>query len=272
MLLTRAPRLPADEDQTVAVEIKHDGIRAQVRVDRHGAVTVRTRHGRDCTRHFPELAALAEPLAGRPVLLDGELTVLDDYGRPDFAAVMARRTSRPPARPNARLRLHIFDVLHLDGRDLSPLPYLDRRDVLSELTLDGPHWTTPPHYIGRAGDIFAAVRDLQLEGVVLKPVTSRYRAGRRGPWAKYKATRLHDRLAVRAVEATEREPAGFVVARPGPSGRLHDHQIIRHGLAPAERARLRRLLQRNGAVAVTVRAHGRPDGVLRDPVLDAIVA
>lgn len=273
MLLTRAAGLPAAGDASVAVEVKHDGIRAQVRVDRAGHVTVRTRHGRDCTDHFPELAAIAEHLAGRQATVDGELTVLDDDGRPDFMAVMARRTQLPRrAAADPRLRLHVFDIVHLDGDDLSPLPYLDRRAALQELGLEGPQWTTTPYFVGQATEVFATVRAMELEGVVLKPVDGRYRPGKRGPWAKYKATRLNERLALRAVPATERDPAGFLVARRDDHGRLDAHQVVRHGLTARERARLRRLLSGERPVAVRVRAHGRPDGVLRDAVLDSIAA
>jgi len=271
MLLTRASALPSDGDESIAVEVKHDGIRAQVRVDASGTVTVRTRHGRDCTDYFLELTQIAQQLPGRAAILDGELTVLDDDGRPDFAAVMARRTRRRrPAAPDPRLQLHIFDVVHLDGDDLSPLPYLQRRAALDSLRLRGPQWATTPYFIGQAAGVFSAVCDMQLEGIVLKPVTSTYRPGRRGPWAKHKATRLHHRIALRAVAPSEREPAGFLVACPDEHGHLVALQVVRHGLSAAERARLRRLLAGDRPVDVRVRAHGRPDGVLRDPVLDSI--
>jgi bifunctional non-homologous end joining protein LigD len=64
-----------------ALEVKWDGIRAQLRFDDR-RVCVRSRPGRDCTAEFPELAAIAEALDSRRVILDGELVCLDGEGRP----------------------------------------------------------------------------------------------------------------------------------------------------------------------------------------------
>jgi ATP-dependent DNA ligase len=61
-------------------------MRSQLRYDGR-RVCVRSRTGRDCTDEFPELAAIADQLAGRSVILDGELVCLDAEGKPDFAAL-----------------------------------------------------------------------------------------------------------------------------------------------------------------------------------------
>src|SRR3954453_12778876 len=73
----------AVEDGAWAVEVKFDGIRAQLRVDRARGWCVRSRPGRDCTAQFPELAALADELAPHRVIIDGELVHLAADGRPD---------------------------------------------------------------------------------------------------------------------------------------------------------------------------------------------
>src|SRR3954454_2903552 len=70
-----------------AVEVKFDGIRAQLRVDGSSGWTVRSRPGRDRTSEFPELAQLATVLAPHRVILDCELVHLGPDGRPDFAAL-----------------------------------------------------------------------------------------------------------------------------------------------------------------------------------------
>jgi bifunctional non-homologous end joining protein LigD len=68
--------LPAAPGPRWALEVKWDGVRAQVRVDR-GRLTLRTRPGRDATTEFPELAKVGESLRSRRVVLDGELVSLD---------------------------------------------------------------------------------------------------------------------------------------------------------------------------------------------------
>jgi|SRR3954454_16150384 len=90
----------------------------------HGA----SAHGRDVTaQQFPELEHLVSDLAGRDVLLDGELVFLDAARRPDFHR-LRRRLSAVDAGSAARLAselpatLMLVDVLHLDGQATRALP------------------------------------------------------------------------------------------------------------------------------------------------------
>src|SRR3954465_4192077 len=90
MLLKSGP--PTGLTADWAVEVKFDGIRAQLRVDGGDAWTVPSRPGRNCTSEFPELQALASRLANHRVILDGELVYLGTDGRPDFSALRSRLT------------------------------------------------------------------------------------------------------------------------------------------------------------------------------------
>jgi bifunctional non-homologous end joining protein LigD len=78
-----APMLPVSAPVPVsagwAMEVKWDGIRAQLRFDGR-VVSVRSRTGRDCTAPFPELGAIAEQLPREGVMLDGELVCFCDGG------------------------------------------------------------------------------------------------------------------------------------------------------------------------------------------------
>jgi bifunctional non-homologous end joining protein LigD len=84
---------------------------------------------------FPGLTGIPDTLAPHAAILDGELVAFDDHGRPSFgrlqprihigsARVAAQRAAVDP------VHYHVFDVLRLDGRDLTTLPYLDRRAAL----------------------------------------------------------------------------------------------------------------------------------------------
>src|SRR3954453_3041571 len=149
MLLTSgAP--PAGE--LWAAEVKWDGIRAQVRLDR-GRLTVRSRPGRDCTQDFPELDQLAASVGQHRLLLDGELVCLAPDGAPDFAALRKRLTGSQQRGPAARAALIIFDVLHADGRAVRALPYRQRRELLDELALRGTSWQTPECFVGEAREL-----------------------------------------------------------------------------------------------------------------------
>ena len=81
----------------------------------------------------------------------------------------------------------IFDLLHLDGRDLTGEPYSRRRELLEGLGLDGLSWQTPGYVVGRAEELLAASAERRLEGIVLKRLDSRYAPGKRGgAWLKVK--------------------------------------------------------------------------------------
>jgi bifunctional non-homologous end joining protein LigD len=81
----------------------------------------------------------------------------------------------------------IFDLLYLDGRDLTAEPYRHRRRLLEGLELSGPSWQTPAYSTGHAAELLAASERKGLEGLVLKRLDSRYTPGRRpGSWLKVK--------------------------------------------------------------------------------------
>jgi bifunctional non-homologous end joining protein LigD len=132
------PGLPATgaQDQW-ALELKWDGMRAQLRVARDGSWCLRSRPGRNCSDQFPELAPVAIALDDHEVLLDGELVCLGPDGRPDFHR-LRRRLSASDARAKSLLAaqhpatLIVFDVLHLDGRAVRALPYHRRRELLEQ--------------------------------------------------------------------------------------------------------------------------------------------
>src|SRR2546429_3579207 len=121
-----------------AYEFKWDGVRALSTLH-GGALRLHARSGAEITAAYPELAPLARQ--ARDAVLDGEIVVLDDRGRPSFTALAERMHVREPIRA-ARLAAAlpvtylIFDVLALDGHDLRDQPWLKRRELLDSLDLD----------------------------------------------------------------------------------------------------------------------------------------
>jgi bifunctional non-homologous end joining protein LigD len=179
MLVTAGPLRP-DSDR-YAFEVKWDGFRALVEAS-PSAVKVWSRNGHEMTSRYSELQGLAA--AGTtPVLLDGEIVCLDDKGNPDFGALWFRsRGSSSPA-----VCFMAFDVLEVGGRELIDEPYRERRRILEELNISGPHWCTPEIHIGEGAALFDATEEMGLEGVVAKRLDSRYRPGLRSKsWTKTK--------------------------------------------------------------------------------------
>jgi bifunctional non-homologous end joining protein LigD len=175
--------------------MKWDGVRAFVALA-GGTIAMASRLGNDITDRYPEIAPLADAL-GLEAVLDGEVVALDEAGRPRFERIQGRmHATRPKALSLAEtdpVVLMLFDVLRLDGQDLTPLPYAQRRELLERLALAGPAWQTPPAAAGGRRAAVAAASELGLEGVVAKRLDSLYLPGRRSTaWVKFKLERSQE--------------------------------------------------------------------------------
>ena len=85
---------------------------------------MRSRLGRDITTTYPDLAGVAGGAGGRQLVLDGEIVASGPGGKPDFAALRRMHVRRPSARLAAAVPVTylVFDVMHIDGRDLLRIP------------------------------------------------------------------------------------------------------------------------------------------------------
>jgi ATP dependent DNA ligase domain len=107
---------------------------------------LRSRNGVDMAGWFPELVGLAAALGDHAGVLAGEVVAIDDDGRPSFGALQQRLAARGRRRRPAVTYL-VFDVLWLDGRALTGLPYVERRR-LEDLEVVGPSWQTVASFPG----------------------------------------------------------------------------------------------------------------------------
>lgn len=171
--------LPHD-DERWAYEIKWDGYRTLAFVD-GGQVRLQSSRLHDVTGSYPELAGLPAGVHADTAILDTELVVLDDDGRPQFNLV--QRHTRPAV-------LFVFDVLRVGGHDTIELPYEDRRRLLDQLVEPGDHWSVPGHRIGDGAALLEATDQQGLEGVMAKRLGSTYVPGKRSAnWRKVKNRR-----------------------------------------------------------------------------------
>ena len=188
--------LPAGADWSY--EAKLDGYRALVIKD-GDRVQIRSRTNKDLTRAYPPVAAAASRLQASQAVLDGEIVAVDPTGRPSFQALQHGAAHRDHV-----VVFYAFDVLHLDGADLTAAPLAERRARLPRV-LDDSGILLSIELPGTAEDVIAAVSGLGLEGVIAKRRSSRYTPGERhSAWVKLKLDRQQE----------------FVVGgyRPGPHG------------------------------------------------------
>lgn len=183
--------LPTDQ-RDYAFEFKWDGVRALCFWD-GGSLRLHSRNQLDITSNYPELQPLGVALGPkRRVVLDGEIVAFDPSGRPSFPKLQRRMHVRQPSPSLVRqvpVEFLIFDILYLDGKDLMPLPWSERREILEEVTLQGPAWRVPLALRGRTAgtELYTAAQTHQLEGIVAKELNSPYEPGRRASsWLKVK--------------------------------------------------------------------------------------
>jgi bifunctional non-homologous end joining protein LigD len=130
------------------------------------------------------MAALADGVGVRRAVLDGELVVLDDAGRPRFELI--QRHERQAA-------LYVFDILSIDDHDTISLPYEERRRLLGDVLDAGPNWAVPAHRVGDGAALLEATAAQDLEGVMAKRLGTTYRPGARSKdWRKVKHRRTAD--------------------------------------------------------------------------------
>ena len=187
-----APGEPPSRDLGAwAVEFKWDGVRALAFIEA-GRLRLASRTGKDITATYPEVAGLGHAIGHKQALLDGEIVAFSG-GRPDFEALQPRMHVSSPAQAVRLAELTpvtylAFDVLQLDGRPLTALPYADRRQVLEGIIPNGGSWLSPPTFPGEDLEaVMAASVANGLEGVVIKRLDAPYEPGARsGSWRKIK--------------------------------------------------------------------------------------
>lgn len=225
-------------------EVKWDGMRVLAEV-RDGALRLLSRNENDVTVSFPELRGLGD--LGHDLLLDGEVVAMSD-GIPTFAALADRMHVSSARKAEALVAtnpvtLLVFDVLRLDGRDLSGEPLSVRRASLESLGLADAHWRVPPTYDD--GQVLLAATGQQgLEGVVSKKLSSRYQFGRRSKdWLKFpnRPTGSYVVGGWRYETDSVTRLGAVLVGEPGPDG-LRYRGRVGSGIAGREGPRLRELL------------------------------
>jgi bifunctional non-homologous end joining protein LigD len=176
MLATQSDRLPSRGDWTY--EVKWDGYRVIARLE-GGEASLTSRRGVDMGGRFQTLGrALPHALRTSDCVVDGELCMLDERGRPSFS--LMQRGEGSPA-------YYVFDLLELERRPLVDLPLEQRREQLEALLIEG----NPLVRLSRSFDDGQALLDAvvaqDMEGVIAKRRGSTYRPGRRtSDWVKVK--------------------------------------------------------------------------------------
>jgi len=135
--LTQLVEEAPDGDQWLH-EIKYDDFRMHARLDR-GEMRLLTRNGLNWTTKYPQIAAAVAALPARQAYLDGELCGV----RPDGITSFSMIQLASDAGNAAGLVFFLFDLLYLDGEDLTARPLIERKERLAGLLA---HTSSPLQY------------------------------------------------------------------------------------------------------------------------------
>lgn len=183
-------------------------------------VRIDTRGGLGWTRRFPPIAKALAALNLPGVLLDGEIVVIDEKGRPDFAALQ-----RAMREGHGDMAYFVFDLLVDHGGSLRQRTLRERKRRLKELL--GPAGRKGPvfyadHVEGAGVAMLESLCDTGYEGVVAKRADAPYRSGRGRSWLKIKCAREQEFVIVGWSPSTSRRPFASLLLG------VHKHGELRY--------------------------------------------
>ncbi len=172
-------------------EIKLDGYRTAAHLY-DGKLSLITRGGLDWTKKYRDLESAFRNLPCTEAIIDGEIVVPDEKGVTRMSALQDA-LSRGEGH---RLVFYAFDLLYLNGWDLTGVPLEKRKELLARLLAGHVSGRSAlqfsDHVTGDGLQLYDRVAELGLEGIVSKQASSRYVSGRSTAWTKTKARKVND--------------------------------------------------------------------------------
>lgn len=172
-------------------EVKFDGYRVLGFVS-EGEVRIRTRNNQDWTGSFPAIVKVLERLDVEDAVLDMEAVVLDSAGKSNFQSLQGALSG---GNDPSVIVAFAFDLLHLDGKDLTRASLLERKEQLQAMlkrSKTGTALRYSDHVIGDGSKMLAQSCKLGLEGIVSKEASAPYQAGRQRSWLKSKCSQRQE--------------------------------------------------------------------------------
>ena len=180
-------------------EVKLDGYRMRAACQ-DGQPILYSRKGLEYTESFPEIARAVKAIPYEGVILDGELVVLNQAGKPSFNMLQTRAKLGAREAKRAAIEspgtLYVFDLLAFEGYDLRKLPLIKRKEILQKVLPQTGPLRYSEHFEKNGEALYEQVVKLGLEGIMAKKSDSPYRSGRSSDWLKIRADRIDDFVVV----------------------------------------------------------------------------
>jgi bifunctional non-homologous end joining protein LigD len=195
---------PFDSSEWV-FEVKWDGVRAILFLNKEEQILeLKSRNDKLITHRYPELLSPLKSAINckESAILDGEIVILDQKGFPDFQEHQRRMNVDHP-KDIERLAKEIpsiyyfFDILYIDGRNVQTLPFVERRQILSNVIVSNDRIRISDFIEEKGIETFKKIKDFNLEGMMAKRKSSRYIQGTRSAdWLKIKNIKTHDCVVI----------------------------------------------------------------------------
>jgi DNA ligase-1 len=261
---------PFNNDQYIT-ELKLDGIR--LIISNMNEFKIYTRHNNDVTANFKELI---NPNIPSGTILDGELVVLDEDGKPNFEKMMSRFHSN---KSKHIVTFSTFDVIYHRGEPVKT-DLMRRKELLDQLVTETEHYQKSKFIEGKAMEFFELCKQHELEGCVIKAKDSKYEIGvRSNQWQKVIAYDQDEVL----ITGFSKDKFGWLIGKLD-NGRIRNVGVLELGVGEKERKAafplLRRMVTKENqkfayvdpAIRVKVKYRNwTSNGMMRLPVFDEFV-
>ncbi len=176
---------PVDEPGWL-YEVKWDGYRALAYLQ-NGSVEIRSRNNKSFNEKFyPITQALQQWTIN--AIVDGEIVMVNEKGIPDFSGLQEWRSEA-----DGQLTYYVFDVLWLDGKDVTQLPLTERKKLLDSIVPDTKWIRMSKNYDAAGKEFYSMVAKMDLEGIIAKKADSVYLPGIRSrDWLKIKTEKRQE--------------------------------------------------------------------------------
>ncbi|WP_037448128.1 DNA ligase D [Sphingobium chlorophenolicum] len=218
-------------------EMKYDGYRTVVSVG-GGEARAYTRSGLDWSERFPSILKDAAALKVRSALIDGEAVVIDANGQSSFQALQNALKGAP-----ATIDYYAFDLLELDGEDLTALPLVERKARLRAiLPKKAQHIRYSDHIRGNGEKLLNSFCEADLEGVISKLATAKYVGSRAGSWVKTKCIKRQEFVVVGWTPSDKSRAFRSLILAVHDAGKLRYAGKVGTGFDTAELFRLMEIM------------------------------
>lgn len=189
MLATLTDRTAFDDPAWI-FEIKWDGYRAIAELNGE-EVRLYSRNGITFNEAYPRITQALKKLNAHCVL-DGEIVVFDEQGKPDF-----QKMQNYSGRSSLQIQYIVFDCLRIDGKEITRLPLIERKALLKKIVPASGVVMYCDHITAKGKAFYQQIAGMDLEGMIAKKAQSTYESGKRSPyWLKIKNVKSQEAVIV----------------------------------------------------------------------------